>query len=404
MNSPWTGIIIAVLSLFVILVTIGQVFFRSGEKLEVETAYYYDFEEEVPFDGVYLRDEQVIYNSDPGVLSFECADGSKVGKSTVVARRCKSQSDIAYQREIEALKGQVEVLNNAEKLVGTDNSQLDAISVQINQFHSDIVGSILEGDYSSAAQYKNSLLEAMCKREITLDGADGYSAKKAQLNEEINRLNSLISNDVRDVAANAAGYFESTVDGYEGEFGYSDMDKMTEDVINDIIAKPVKSVDTNAIGKLIADYHWRAAAVIDMNKMFGINEGSDVTLRIGSNPAVLDARVVSVRRCKDNKAVYVFECDRLNSTVASGRVAHFKLLIKDHNGLRVPRKALQYDENDERGVFVLLGQSVEFRKVNVVYWGDDFVICSQDPDDEYLKLYDKIVVEGKDLYDGKIVR
>ena len=404
MNSPWTGIIIAVLSLFVIIVTIGQVFFSNGDKLEVETAYYYDFEEEVPFDGVYLRDEQVIYNSDSGVLSFECADGSKVGKSSVIARRCKSQSDIAYQREIEALQSQAQVLSNAEKLVGTDNSQLDAISVQINQFHSDIVGSIQEGDYLSAAQYKNSLLEAMCKREITLNGTDGYSAKITELNNEIDRLNSLISNDVRDVTANAAGYFESTVDGYEGEFGFSDMDKLSEETINEIISNPVKSDYTNAIGKLIADYHWRTAAVVDMNKMFGINEGSNVTLRIGSNPALLDAQVVSVQRCGDDKAIYVFECDRLNSTVASGRVAHFKLLIKEHNGLRVPRKALQYNENDERGVFVLLGQSVEFRKIDVVYWGEDFVICSQNQDDEYLKLYDKIIVEGKDLYDGKIVR
>lgn len=404
MNSPWTGVIVAVLSLFVILVSMGQLFFKKGENLTIETAYGYDFEEEVSFDGVYLRDEQVIINSDPGVLSFERENGSKVGKSSVVARRCRSQSDIAYQREIESLERQLEVLTNAEKLVGTDNSQLDAISVQINEFHSDIVNSILDGDYSAAAQYRNDFLEAMCKREITLKESDGYSAKKAELNNEISRLNSLISNDVMNITANEAGYFESNVDGYEGELGFSDMDKLTEDMINEIVANPQKNVDSNAIGKLIADYHWRAAAVIDMDKMFGINEGSDVTLRIGSSPALLNAQVVSVQRCGDNKAIYIFECDRLNSTVASGRVAHFKLLIKDHNGLRVPRKAIQYNDEDERGVFVLLGDGLVFRKIDVVYWGEDYVICSQNPDDGYLKMYDSIVVEGKGLYDGKVVR
>lgn len=404
MNSPWTGVIVAVLSLFVILVSMGQLFFKKGENLTIETAYGYDFEEEVSFDGVYLRDEQVIINSDPGVLSFERENGSKVGKSSVVARRCRSQSDIAYQREIESLERQLEVLTNAEKLVGTDNSQLDAISVQINEFHSDIVNSILDGDYSAAAQYRNDFLEAMCKREITLKESDGYSAKKAELNNEISRLNSLISNDVMNITANEAGYFESNVDGYEGELGFSDMDKLTEDMINEIVANPQKNVYSNAIGKLIADYHWRAAAVIDMDRMFGINEGSDVTLRIGSSPALLNAQVVSVQRCGDNKAIYIFECDRLNSTVASGRVAHFKLLIKDHNGLRVPRKAIQYNDEDERGVFVLLGDGLVFRKIDVVYWGEDYVICSQNPDDGYLKMYDSIVVEGKGLYDGKVVR
>ena len=39
----------------------------------------------------------------------------------------------------------------------------------------------------------------------------------------------------------------------------------------------------------------------------------------------------------------------------------------------------------------------------VEYWGEDYIICTQEADDGYLKLYDKIVTEGKDLYEGKVV-
>ena len=101
MNSRWTRFIIVLLSLFVITIFIGQVFFARGERLSLETAYRYDMDVEIPFEGVYMRDETPVYNIGSGVLSYECENGSKVGKSTVIARRYKSESDVTYRREIE---------------------------------------------------------------------------------------------------------------------------------------------------------------------------------------------------------------------------------------------------------------------------------------------------------------
>lgn len=404
MNSRWTTVIIVTVSVFVILVAVGQIFFAGGENVTTETAFFYDIEEEIPFDGVYLRDETLIYDGGTGILSYEQVNGSKVGKSSVVARRYKSDNDAAYLRQIGIMQRQVEVLESAERLIGTDNSQLEAISIQINESHSDIISSIIDGDLSAADDLQNDLLEAMCKREITLNAVDGYTAKKQQLNDEINRLNVLISGGVRDVIAGGAGYFVSEVDGYEGELTYAGAEDIDEDKIKSVVASPVKSQSSNAIGKLISDYHWRVAAVIDAEKMFGLYEGSEVTLRIGSGTYLIDADIISVKKCDDNKAVYIFECDKLNSAVASGRTARFKLLVKSYGGLRVSRNALRYNEKDERGVFIVRGDSLMFKKVNVVYWGEGYVICSQEKDDDYLKLYDEIVTEGKNLYDGKVVR
>ena len=408
MNSAWTRAVIVLLSLFVITIFVGQVFFASGQRLSTETAYRYDYDEEIPFDGVYMRDETPVYSgwASGGVLNYECEDGSKVGKSSVVARRYKSEADINYRRQIEELQKQLLVLENAERLIGTDNSQLEAISAQINESHAAVVNSILEGNFSEANNKRDDLLEAMCKREITLGESSGYSSRKQVLSSEISRLSSLLSGEVMDVTAEGAGYFVSELDGYEGEIGFSDIEKMTEGRINEIVANPKKTglSARNAVGKLIADYRWRVAGVIDTENMFGIYEGSTVTLRVGSGSQLLKAEVVSVKHCGEGRAVYVFECDKLNSAVAAGRTARFKVLVNSYGGLRVSRKALRYDKDGERGVFVLRGQSLVFKKINVVYWGEDYVICSQEPDSEYLLMYDEIVTEGKDLYDGKVVR
>lgn len=417
MKSPWTTVVVAILSLFVLLVAIGQIFFARRSNLVTEVAYSYDHEENITFNGVYMRDETLVYNSGTGVLSFENENGTKVGKSTVIARRYRSEADSAYLREIEALKKQLEVLTSAEKLIGTDSSQLEAISVQINESHSDVISAILDGDYVLAASKQNSLLEAMCKREITLKSSDGYSDKKAELNQEINRLQSLISGNVQDVTAGSAGYFVSNVDGYEGEIGFSDIEKMTEEEINKIIENPDKGSGSGAIGKLISDFRWRVAAVLDDENMLGIGKGDKVCLRVGSEGSKFEVEVVSKKPGSDGKSVFVFECDRLNSIVASGRTARFKLVVDSYGGLRVPRKALRYNDDGERGVFVESGKNLVFKKVEVVFWDDDYVICRQNVfiksddedddnaqiDEDYLKLYDIIVVEGKELYDGKFV-
>ena len=403
MESGWTRAIIAILSVFIILIAAGQVFFAGGDDYATETAYSYNFEEEVPFEGVFLRDETVITDSGSGVLNYVHDDGFKAGKSTVIARRCRSEADVGYRREIEALQKQIEVLENAEKLIGTDNSQLEAISVTINESHSDIISCLSEGDYQEAAEKENALLEALCKREITLKQADGYTEKKQELQNRISQLEAKLTGDETDILAGDTGYFVSNADGYEGELGYSDYEDLTAERISEIIANPKKTSNSSAVGKLIADYHWRAAAVIDKEQMTGIYEGSTVTLRIGSGPRQLSAKVIYTKDCGDGKSIYVFQCDSLAAEAVSSRTACFKLMVNSYGGLRVPRTALNYNENGERGVYIVRNQTLVFKKVEVIYWGEDYVICTRNTDDGYLKLYDKIVTEGKDLYDGKAV-
>ena len=411
MRSAWTAIIVLVLSVLIILLAAGQIFFAGGAAVPSETALLYTIEEDIPFTGVYLRDETLIQSAGAGVLSYEHSDGSKVGVSSVIARRYKNENEIDYRREIELLEEQISVLENAEKLIGTDDSQLEAISSQINEQHSSLVSCIILGDYSGATSLENGMLEALCKREITLGESNGYAAKKSALQNRIAELDSRLSGEVGEIYADGTGYFVSKVDGYEGELGFSDIDGLTAEKIQQIIDNPNKATSSRAIGKLIADYTWRAAAVIETEKMFGINEGSRVQLRVGSDASILDAEVVSVSDNGDGTSLYIFECDRLTETVVQGRTAQFKLVTNSYGGLRVSRSAIRYNENNERGVYIINGSTLSFRKIDVVYWGEDYVICSQNHSEEelkqgekFLQLYDTIVTEGKNLYDGKVVK
>ncbi|MBO4734387.1 MAG: hypothetical protein J5662_07920, partial [Clostridia bacterium] len=59
------------------------------------------------------------------------------------------------------------------------------------------------------------------------------------------------------------------------------------------------------------------------------------------------------------------------------------------------------------GVFTVSGLQLKFVRVNVIYTGEDFIICEQefpkDNNTRVLRLYDEVVVKGRGLYDGKII-
>ena len=53
---------------------------------------------------------------------------------------------------------------------------------------------------------------------------------------------------------------------------------------------------------------------------------------------------------------------------------------------------------------MLTGMQISFVPVDIIYSNDSYILCKKITDNEKnLKLYDKVVVRGKNLYDGKIV-
>ena len=60
--------------------------------------------------------------------------------------------------------------------------------------------------------------------------------------------------------------------------------------------------------------------------------------------------------------------------------------------MRVPREAIRF-VNDVKGVYVIVGERTEFKKLDVIYEGDDYVLSANISDDDFLNLYDRIILE-----------
>ena len=97
----------------------------------------------------------------------------------------------------------------------------------------------------------------------------------------------------------------------------------------------------------------------------------------------------------------VFSVERLNPTVSLLRNEDVTIKFYNYNGIRVRRSSLRLIDG-EVGVFIKYGDTVKFRKLDIIYETDDYIISDiTDGKDNYLKLYDEVIISGKDLYVDK---
>ena len=73
----------------------------------------------------------------------------------------------------------------------------------------------------------------------------------------------------------------------------------------------------------------------------------------------------------------------------------------NYSGIKVDRSSLRL-VNGDLGVYIKYGDVVKFRKINIIYETEDYIISGlTDSGDTYLSMYDEIIVTGKDLYIDK---
>ena len=75
------------------------------------------------------------------------------------------------------------------------------------------------------------------------------------------------------------------------------------------------------------------------------------------------------------------------------------------SGIYVPRDVVERVDGF-RGVYVLRGSVVYFRRIEIVYEGSDYYLVKDgitDEDTPYLQVNDLIILNGKNMFDGRVL-
>ena len=110
-----------------------------------------------------------------------------------------------------------------------------------------------------------------------------------------------------------------------------------------------------------------------------------------------------------DETVLILSSKIMDSDIARLRTEDVEIVINETDGIRVNKSAVRVIDGVQ-GVYVLTGNIVRFKKLDIIYTGEDYVISKMIKEDiydenkvPYLKIYDAVILEGKDLKDGKLI-
>ena len=401
MNTITVRILVFFLSLFILITVFSQISMQFEDKYVTETATLYSSAEKISFQGVYIRNESVIRGDSSGVLSYPNADGSKIANGSVVAYVYRSENDIYVNHRIEQLREEVELLESAQNPGTTSVADPASISSLIDEEYQTIAFLIAKNDLEALEKERRKLQTLMDIYRIIIDEESNFNAAIDELNAQIALLEGQIRDPISVITADSTGYFISHTDGYEGSLSLDNLDSITVDKIKEIISNPNKESFGSTVGKMVDGYEWKMAGIIDP-RTADFKVGNSITVKFASTPDTVTAVIEDIISSDDpGESVIIISCDKLTYNLVQRRVERVELILNDYEGIKVPRSAIRFDRNNEKGVYILLGQRIAFKKIDPIYECDEYILSQITSDSSYVSIYDDIIIEGEissDLY------
>ncbi len=371
--------------------------YAAGVTTEVTTLNY---------NGYIFRDETVLTSTNHGVVDYKVADGTKVSEGQTVA--------VAYsegkknQPTVRVLDEHIRVLEKS--LEGSiENDDIVAVKKQNADTYDALIKLLSAGDTGGISYQAEKLLVGM-NRAASIVGDGSSSAVETldtlyELREEIFSE----SGSGADCSADKNGYFFSGVDGCEDYFTTSALEELTLDSFSDLLeyAEEPEAPD-GAYGKLTDSSEWSIVLPINSSDKGHFTVGNTYSALFAENnqaslPIYLE-KMISEEG--EDIILLVFSCDRQPEGFSFDRCQSVSLTVKTVSGIYVP-KSVVVREDGIRGVYILRGSVVYFRHIVIVYEGSDYYLV--EPNSEhteeqtFLRANDMIILNGKNMFDGRVL-
>ena len=360
-----------------------------------------------------MRDEDIIESKLTGTMVYDVKDGTRVEKGGVIANVFSSEAQANAYSKLAEIKKQTDYYENIVLQSNAGSASLDVIDSNIESSVNTYIRTISSGWLENVDEQDAQLIDYINNRKITVGENIDVNSMLNELYAQRKKLESSITgNDT--VVADQAGYFVSAVDGNESSVDYSKATELSVSNIQNIFSNQKKS-DSNAVGKIIKSFDWYVACVVNQESILGLEEGSAVSVNFPESEAgELESEIAAINRDAENpgKVSLILKLNNMDEKIASLRSDKVELRFNKYSGIKIPNSALRAVTLEEDGkqrtvkcVYVLSGNIVKRKLVEVIYTGEDYVLAKSNISEAgYVRLYDRVITKGKDLSDGKIVK
>lgn len=387
--------------IFVAVYLIAQVYSGFVAPITTDTVYTYSSYRGYDTVGFVVRNETVVEDSINGILSFAVSDGGRVSKGGTVASVYQSTADADNRIKIDELDKRIATLEKIQTYNDLNATDLSTVNSSIHNALSDIADNT-QGGKVKAGEYYDILLENMARRQIITGQATDFNALITSLKAERDGLKASVGQSTGSVTSPESGYVIYTVDGYENALAVDLLETLTAEQLGAV--KPT-AVSDMAVCKIVSDYEWYIAAAVPFDESLNLKLGGKVKLKttLQSVPELTATVKYINKKSVGADAVVVFACDTMNKELAQARYVDVTIVYEEYNGLKVDNRAIRVVDG-QKGVYVLLASQVRFVPVEVIWNGENYSIVKREASEKkVLRIYDEIIVKGKNLYDGKII-
>jgi len=349
---------------------------------ETTPAVRYSIGETLPSQGYIIRTETVLEDSSVAILPI-VGEGEKVAAGQVIAVEYMSTDALEMAGEIRSLRLRIAQL---ESFRGND----DAASFD----------AILE----LSAAVNNSDFRRL--DEITLNVETTIFSTETDVSALRDRLESLESRNIgtRTIVAEMSGTFSNVVDGFE-HIDTSSLYYMSPLELKDQLSTPL---DTRGTGKLITDFKWYYAAIMEHDDAVQLSTGQTKTVQFyGAYNSEIDMVVESIGRREEGLSVVLFSSDRGLHEITPLRELRADILLGVVTGIRVPKEAIHLDRDLNTFVYIQTAGLAERVDVEILdppgIIGDSYLVRDGEETGSHLRVDSVIIVKARDLFPGKAV-
>lgn len=382
-----------------VLAWVGTQAYLHFKSIKTEVAVSFVMSNNTTVQGVIIRDEQVINADNNGFYHYLVPNGSKVSKGQKLAAVHGSEESLIKTQKMEELKQQKSILQQVSQQAYADLTP-EQVTDEIAALIAENNTTFAQNNYSDAAVFKTSLLAQISRRIQSMGGSVDFSAQIAAVDAEIKALGDTGSNKYE--KAPCSGYFSAGSDGLESVLNLDSVSTITAADIKKIAESA--PTDNGSFGRIVKSFKWYVAAVVPADALKWIEDTKTVYLQfVGTHNESIKGSVYRIEEEADGSALVVIRCDNITSSLVNMRLQSVIISSFVQRGVRFPARALHIVDGNQ-GVYVKEGNVMRFKLIEILAQDENFILSEikegEDAQD-YLNVFDEIIVSGEDLHDGK---
>lgn len=382
---------------------IYQTVSRANGEIKTEFALKETVYDTIDAQCFIIRDEEFIKSDAVGTTVSFANNGERVAMGDTVSIVFDSPEDAAIYLKSQELKKDIE---HYEELSGQANLQtlnIGSLTKKINNELKGYLEAVETRNYSNATVSVEAFRDSLTGKQIATGTTLDFSDKLQQLKEEQVSLNSS-SLKYTEIKTKQAGYFISGSDGYENTLKFTDIDNISVKDLKKAIKSKPETISADVVGRTVSSFKWYIACVIDSEKTVDFAFDKEIYINfVEAGVERLPVTLYKIGERNDKETVVIFSCDEMNENLSDFRIEKIEIITDEYTGFKISNTSIRTLDG-QQGVYIVRGNLMGFRKIKIIYTNDDYsIVDNPENSSDYIRLYDKVVTEGVDLYDNKLV-